>query len=408
MPQLRKIVSLALVAAAATACGDDGPDRQFFRAASPTPGWSVDREDWTDSFEMTPWTAAGYAATDMRFLPDGRALLITKGGWQGPGTGQVILLSGDGQTAQDLLEIPVCTDAERGLLGIELDPDFTRNQTIYLFYTRQMSDCATEGAPETPTTPVYNRLSAFRFDEHGIDPTSERIILDELPGHQSSHNAGGLAFLSDGTLLVAVGEASYRRSRDLDFVAGKILRLDPRNGAALAPPDNPHYDPSAPDSVRSLVYASGLRNPFRIAVDPLTGQVAAAEVGTDEYEEINLIDPGADYGFPDVEGPESIDGVTSPAMWYTHDGVCNSVIGGAWVPAGWLPGTTRPGYAFTDFGCGGVFLTYFDGDTATRLAVIGGLIGHSVASVILGPDNALYLVGIGPGPFPVLRLARNS
>jgi hypothetical protein len=295
-----------------------------------------------------------------------------------------------------LLEVPVCTDAERGLLGLELDPEFDENQTFYLFYTRQMNECTVTGGSEleAPPKPVYNRVSSFRFDEEGIDPASEQVIVDELPGHQSSHNSGGMAFAPDGTLLVSVGE-------------GKILGLDPdRPGEGSS--SNPYFDPSDPTAVRSLVYASGLRNPFRFAVDPTSGRIAAADVGTDEYEEVNLITAGADYGYPDVEGPTSDNGSVEPSLWYRHGEECSSIIGGSWVPPDWLPGTDESGFAFSDFTCGGVFVVYFDDEGASRLAVVASKLGHSVSNIVLGPDSALYAVGIGPGPFPIMRVARTS
>lgn len=391
----------------AAGCASDANDAKAVQHPTvESKSWSMEREDWTDRYSVTPWTTATFEATDMRFLPDGRALLITKGGWGGAGAGQVILISADGTETKDLLDLPVCADAERGLLGIELDPKFAANHLIYLFYTRQMSDCAlTDGsAIANPVAPVYNRVSSFVFNEAGIDPSSERILVDELPGHQSSHNGGGLGFLPDGTLLVAVGEATYGRSRDIDFVGGKLLRINVTD-PATSPSDNPFFDEANPGSVRSRVYASGLRNPFRFGVDPLTGMVAVGDVGTDQYEEVNLITPGGDYGFPDGEGPDDVAGATKPALWYDHSEGCLAVIGGTWVPAQWLPGTDSSGFVVADFQCGEVSIAYLKGGRAVRAALIANSIDHALSNVVLGPDGALYAIGIGPGAVPVVRIA---
>jgi glucose/arabinose dehydrogenase len=407
-PLARLTACTLAISVVAVACGDDGP-RTYDQPVEENDAWSVGVTDWTEAFEMEQWTAEAFEGlTDLRFLPDGRAVAIRKGGWAGAGTGEVFLLSSDGQTLGKILDVPVCTDNERGLLGLEIDPEFESNAQLYLFYTRQMNECTLSEGPADiePTQPVYNRVSAFTFHEGGIDPASERVILDDLPGHQSSHNAGGLAWLDDGTLLVSVGEAAYRKSRDPEHITGKIVGLNvdrPGEGS----PSNPSFDADDPTSVQSLVYASGLRNPFRLSVDPATDRVAVADVGTEDFEEVNLVEPGADYGFPDIEGPGSVDGSAEPSLWYKHEDGCISIIGGDWVPAGWVPGTDRSGYAFSDFGCGGVFIGYFNGNTIDEVARVAPLLGYALSSVILGPDDALYLVGVGPGSFPIVRVSKD-
>ena len=99
----------------------------------------------------------------MAFLPDGRALLITKGGWQGPGVGTVELIGADGRHISTVLELPVCSDAERGLLGIAIDPAFEETSRIFLFHTRQMSDCAVpeigDADPDDPVSTTVCRAS---------------------------------------------------------------------------------------------------------------------------------------------------------------------------------------------------------------------------------------------------------
>lgn len=398
LAQLAALLPLVL-----TACGDDGPPKLLIDDS-----WSTQREVHIDDFILQPWSADAFEATDMAFLPDGRALLTTKGGWNGPGNGEVVLLAGDGTTVGTVLTLPVCGDAERGLLGIEVDPDFDENQRFYVYYTKGTSDCAIYHPlnDDPGDAPVENRVSSFVFSDTGVDPASETVLLDHLTAGASAHNAGGLSFMPDGTLLVGVGEAGTRLSRDLDSPYGKILRLDvdrPGEGAA----DNPFYDPAQPDAVRSLVYASGLRNPFRVAADPVTGAVAVADVGTDVHEEINLITPGYDYGYPEVEGPSSDNGSALPALWFTHENGCNSIIGGDWLPARWMPDLATRGYVFTDFGCGGVYLAEFDGDRVSVVYEIGPRLGYSLARVLVGPDSSVYLVGVGPGPFQVQRLYRD-
>lgn len=392
---------------AATAAATDAPAT----TADPGPN-PIDAvaEDLTADYVAAAWSDRAYEATDVRFLPDGRAIVITKGGWAGPGTGKVSLLDADGRFVRDLLDVPVCTDAERGLVGLEIDPDAADNGWIYLFYTRQMSSCAItwELAPpgQAEPNPVWNRVSRFRLEGDAIDPASEQVILDELPGLNGAHNGGGLAFMPDGTLLVAVGEAAYGRARDLDHPTGKILRVRPGATGGEAPRDNPFASASS-STWKPLVYASGLRNPFRVAADPVTGDVAAADVGEVTWEEVDLIEPGRDYGWQDIEGPGTDAGSAEPALAYRHEGGCNSVIGGAFMPASFVAGAKRSVYVFTDLGCPG-YWALEPGTAGPRVVRIAEAQGGGAASVVAGPDGAVYAAGIGPGPQPITRIARRD
>lgn len=430
-----KLAALLLVAALAlAACGDDAAQDVGAATATATASTSGDTataaaadpattddpgpnpidavaEDDAAAYVVAPWSDEEYEATDLRFLPDGRALVITKGGWGGPGTGRVALLDADGSFVRDLLALPVCTDAERGLIGLEIDPDFAETGRILLAYTRQMSGCALTdaatlaGDADAPVAaPVWNRVSSFAFDEDGIDPASEEVILDELPGHQSAHNGGGLALMPDGTLLVAVGEGTYALARDLDVPTGKILRVDIGPEGPRPASDNPYAGAKSSDA-KPYVFASGLRNPFRIAVEPETGEVAAADVGTDDWEEVDLVEPGGDYGYPDIEGSGSAGGSLEPAFAYRHEGGCNSVIGGAWLPASFVAGAKRSVYVFSDLGCPGVWALE-PGTDAPRVVRIAAPLATSAASLVRGPDGAVYYVAIGPGPSSISRIAR--
>ena len=394
-PTLGLLCVLAVMSASWSCGSSSDPDRP----------WSMGEQDVSKSYTTTVWSDESFEATDLQFLPDGRAIVITKGGWAGPGSGAVHLLGADGAPLGKLLDVPVCTDAERGLVGLAIDPDFESHPLIYLAYTRQMSDCAvSEKGIVDVTAPVWNRVSTFVFDDQGIDPATEQVLIDELPAHQSSHVAGGLAFLADGTLLVATGEATLGLSREVDELSGKILRIDVRRGGVGAA-GNPHENSS--DS-SALTFASGLRNPFRIAVDPQSQVVAVADVGTDDFEEVNVIVTGGDYGFPTVEGPSDDDDTTPPALWYRHEQRCSSIIGGSFVPASFVPDGDRSFYTFSDLVCGGVWAVSFEGVDADRLLRLSGQLDRYPAALRYGPDDALYLINIGPGAQPITRMARTA
>jgi|GEM_PF-4468144 len=132
-------------------------------------------------------------------------------------------------------------------------------------------------------------------------------IEDCIPSDELSHSAGALMFGSDGSLYLSHGDgAPYSgankvslRTQMLDSLAGKILRIDPTTGFGL--PGNPFYDAANPNSNRSKVWAYGMRNPFRMSLNPANGQVFVGDVGSSSWEEINS-GKGANFGWPCYEG----------------------------------------------------------------------------------------------------------
>lgn len=138
-------------------------------------------------------------------------------------------------------------------------------------------------------------------------PGTSPPIEDCLPADASTHTIGSLAFAPDGALFVSSGDGAgfnvvdprALRSLYLESLAGKILRIDPRTGDGW--PDNPFFDPNCPDCNRSKVWSLGLRNPFRFALDPASGEPVVGDVGWNTWEEFNR-GRGANFGWPCYEG----------------------------------------------------------------------------------------------------------
>ena len=132
-------------------------------------------------------------------------------------------------------------------------------------------------------------------------------LQDFLAADSESHTVGSVEFGPDGALYISNGDGtSYNqvdprtvRVQDIDNLSGKIIRIDPITGDGLA--DNPFYN-GDPDANRSKVYQLGLRNPFRITVDPRNGDVFVGDVGWTQWEEINSAGAGANFGWPYYEG----------------------------------------------------------------------------------------------------------
>ena len=156
------------------------------------------------------------------------------------------------------------------------------------------------------------------------------------------------------------GDLKTLRAQDLDQPYGKLLHLTP-DGAGI--PSNPYYDPAHPNSWRSMVYAYGLRNPFRFSLDPRSGIPHLGDVGWHTREEINTLAPGANAGWPCFEGsypttfsPSSVcKALTSarsarmPIWTYEHAGSGAAVVGGMHYTGTSYPAQYRGSYFFGDY-----------------------------------------------------------
>ncbi|MGH2756994.1 MAG: PQQ-dependent sugar dehydrogenase [Actinomycetota bacterium] len=166
--------------------------------------------------------------------------------------------------------VQTTTSGEAGLLGIAVSPD---DRFVYAFAT------AADGASNV----------VYRVRSSGGDP---EIVVDGLTA-SSYHNGGGVAFGDDGMLYVSNGEGhETSRAQDPDQLGGKVYRFTPEG---RVPADNPFGN--------SPAYAIGLRNPFGLAIDPVSGAPFVTENGPTSHDEINRIDAGGNYGWPITSGP---------------------------------------------------------------------------------------------------------
>ena len=278
-------------------------------------------------------------------------------------SGKVFILE-DGEKLPDpLIDISeeVTNYNDYGLLGFALHPDFLTNGYFYLLYAVDRHHLLNYGTPEySSDSTITHQATIGRVTRYTADinddfksivPGSRKVLIGEskttgIPLLHSSHGIGTLAFGSDKTLLISVGDGasftgtdiggmssdSYNfqgftdgiirekedvgafRSQLVDCHNGKILRIDPETGDGLS--SNPFYDSSSPRAPKSRVWALGLRNPYRIQVQPETGSsnpedgdpgiIYVGDVGWAYWEEINIIDrPGMNFGWPMYEGVKS-------------------------------------------------------------------------------------------------------
>lgn len=211
-------------------------------------------------------------AVNVAFAPDGTVFVAER-------RGEILLVRDDRVLADPFTTIDVDAAAsETGLLGLALHPAFPDEPWVYVYYS--------DGGD------LRNRLTRFRAD--GDAAGREQTLLDLLPSTQGYHNGGDMAFGPDGRLYLVVGEGHRAGlAQDPDSLGGRVLRLT-EDGAV--PTDNP-FGPDDP------TYALGVRNSFGLCFDLESGDLWETENGPSSWDEINRIEAGANYGWPDHLGP---------------------------------------------------------------------------------------------------------
>ncbi len=234
------------------------------------------------------------------FTSDGRLLYTERG---------VLSSLADGESKEVLrLDVVSKEGDEGGLLGLAVPPDHGSSGAVYVHYTYRDA----EGA-------VLNRVSRFTEGEDHV-LGSERVIIDRMPGGRV-HDGGRIKFGPDGRLYATAGETWKKElAQRLDSLGGKILRLNPDGSV---PGDNPF--PGSP------IYSYGNRNPQGLAWHPETGALFSCEHGPSgengwyAHDEVNLIEPGRNYGWPEVIGYTNDPRYVSP-VYQTGDET--------WAPSG--------------------------------------------------------------------------
>ena len=252
-------------------------------------------------------TKADHAAA-MTFAPDGRLFYAEQL------TGNIRVVTADGKLLEEpFARVEVAVYLEWGLTGLAVDPDFEKNHYVYAFLTKPVE-------PDPPIgRPVLVRFTAR--DNKGVDP---KVILDDIPETLPAapgFNANGrIHFGPDGFLYVSLGDYDTPPLvQDLSTPEGKILRVSKEDGTA--PNDNPLAgDPKADPRI----FAYGFREPFDFAFRPETGQLYGSDNTPVTCEELNLIEAGGNYGWPDVgEFPfaDCLAGDQIPAIhFFAHKG----------------------------------------------------------------------------------------
>lgn len=261
---------------------------------------------------------------------------------------------------------------ERGLLGLAFHPDFTKNGLFYVSYSAPLQGMSPE---EWDHTTYISEFKVSAEDPDQADLDSERnVMMIHKPGY--NYEGGHIAFGPDGYLYIATGDSvrdpaseAGKYAQDPFQWLGKILRIDV-NGVELPvrnyriPPDNPFLGGRG----IAEVYAYGFRNPYRFSFDVTEEgetRLFVVDVGQALMEEVNLVKPGGNYGWPIREGTLcfnsqhwdqplttcSTTGLSDPIVAYPHVGDLSAIIGGFIYRGAAIP-ELKEGYVFGDWGRG--------------------------------------------------------
>jgi glucose/arabinose dehydrogenase len=275
---------------------------------------AVELEPVAEGFELPLLATAPPDGTDRLFVVEQ------------PGTVRVVE---DGKrSTEPYLDLTDRTEArgEQGLLGLAFHPEFAENGRLFASYTDENGGSV---------------LERFVVDDprSGTPDADEGTVLFTRAQPYSNHNGGHVAFGPDGHLYYALGDGGAGgdpegNAQDAGNVLGSMLRIDPSGETASPPPGNPFVDEEGHD----LIWAYGLRNPWRFSFDRATGDLYVGDVGQGDVEEVDRqpanASPPLNYGWDRFEGSQQFegeadqDGFTFPIVEYDREGQRCAVTGG--------------------------------------------------------------------------------
>jgi len=319
--------------------------------------------------------------TVMAFAPDGRIFVAQQ-------NGNLRVIKNDVLLSSPFIALTVSSSGERGLIGIALDPDFSTNDYLYLYYT-------------VPGSPAHNRISRFTANGDVVQPNSESIVLDLDPlSSATNHNGGAMHFGKDGKLYVAIGEnANGGNAQNLNTYHGKLLRI---NKDGSIPEGNPF---STGSEQRRRVWAYGLRNPYTFAIHPETGRILVNDVGQGSWEEINDATLGGqNFGWPTTEGTfnqNAYPDFSNPVYVYPHgsgDGKGCALTGGTFfAPSESNYPSQYAGKYFIQDLCNSWINAIDVSTTPTVRSPFATAIAGNGLSITIGNDGNLYFLSRSAG-----------
>ena len=316
--------------------------------------------------------------------------------------GTIRIIQNGALLAGNFLDISskVITAGEQGLLGLAFHPQFASNQKFYIYYSRLLN---------SQRQSVIAEYLISTSNANQADAASERILLVVNQPNFDNHKGGQLAFGPDGFLYVGLGDGGsggdpFGNGQSLNTVLGKILRIDVNPSGSKPysiPADNPFASGSAPE-----IWAYGLRNPWRFSFDS-TGRLFCGDVGQGQFEEVDIIQKGGNYGWNVMEGAHCFNpssgcnqnGLILPITEYDHS-EGTAIIGGFVYRGSAIP-QLQGSYVFGDFTGGKIWrLQETTPASWTRTVLLST--SRTISSFGQDQSGELYVVDYGAGA--VLKL----
>ena len=336
---------------------------------------------------LNPFVTSGLTAPVFLTQPldDGRIFVVEQ-------PGRIRLIKDGVLQTTPFLDITsrVLYGGERGLLSVAFHPQYATNHYFYVYFTTQTNgDIRIERFTATANPDV-------------ADPATTKLILTTAHSAQANHNGGLLSFGPDGMLYAGLGDGGgggdpFGNGQNFNALLGSLLRLDVDHGDPyLIPPDNPFV---GQPNRRGEIWAKGLRNPWRYAFDPPSGNLYIADVGQNAHEEVDVVaatTKGVNYGWNTMEGASCYNATTCnqtglqlPVIDYGHNGPCS--ITGGYVYRGTAIDGLQGHYLYSDY-CAGFLKSFRFENGAAVDQKDWGITSSAVTS--FGRDFAgeLYLI----------------
>jgi len=354
-----------LTSAPPSAAGTGAPAASPTRAPTPTPSPTPTPVPKVPAITDSPVQIGLRVPWDLAFAPDGRMFVTER-------IGNVLIFESGATNARRIghFSLPdVRAQGESGLMGIALDPDFARTGLLYVCASR-----IDQGEW---------RNQVLRLRATGNEIALDGFVIRTGMRAAVAHDGCTLRFGPDRKLWVSMGESTIGRlAQDVTSLNGKILRL---NTDGSIPPDNPvlpgRSEPSA-------IWSYGHRNPQGITFQPGAGAVFEVEHGEDIEDEINVLEKGANYGWPIVEGPDPSKRFKDPVWSSGPATIANS---GATFVTGAMWGTWSGSLFIAQLKEADLRRYVVEGTTVTPAEILlNGKYGR-LRSPVLGPDGALYV-----------------
>ena len=328
--------------------------------------------DLPDGFSETVIATDIEIPVGMEVSPDGRLFVLA-------GRQKRIEIFDDSGYLNEFIRLPQALNKGSGLLGLEFATDFESSGDVYIAYITDPDDLA---------GPQRYRISRFSSNGTTANRNSEEVIFEvnDVESSQQLHQGGDLVIGDDGKIYWALGDRVHRPfiSQPLNSLFGKLLRL---NIDGTIPTDNPFYASLSGDL--RAIYANGLRNPYRMDKRTSTGEIFMSDVGTQDWEELNQAEPGANYGWPLETGVVNKPGYTDPALAYHHQPDGCAITGGSFYEplVNQFPDAYHDKFFYGDH-CFG-WIAYHDLDNGNDIRFMTG--AHRLVEVKVSPvTGAIY------------------